>query len=245
MSAPALTLYGFGPGFGLPDPSPFVTKAELLLKLSGLPYRMAVGSRGQAPKGKLPYLRDGDVLIGDSTFIRRHLEQRHGIDFERGLSAEQRGIAWAIEKLCDDHLYWLLVQLRWLDDDNFARGPAGFFKSVPAPIRPVIQAVIRRSVRRTLHGQGLGRHSADERAALAETGFAAIAAVLGDKPYLMGDQPCGADATVFAFVAGALCPLFEGSLRRAAQAQPALVAYRDRLMAQYFPAPGQASSTPS
>ena len=59
----ALTLYTFGPHFGLPDPSPFVMKADLLLKMSGLPY--ATDSRGfrKAPKGKLPYLRDGDALV--------------------------------------------------------------------------------------------------------------------------------------------------------------------------------------
>ena len=33
-----ITLYSFGPMFGLPDASPFVTKAEMLLKLSGLPF---------------------------------------------------------------------------------------------------------------------------------------------------------------------------------------------------------------
>ena len=34
-----ITLYTFGPAFGLPDPSPFVMKAEVLLKMAGLPYR--------------------------------------------------------------------------------------------------------------------------------------------------------------------------------------------------------------
>jgi hypothetical protein len=38
-----ITLYAFRPGFGLPDPSPFVTKAEMLLNLSGLPYRTDTG----------------------------------------------------------------------------------------------------------------------------------------------------------------------------------------------------------
>jgi len=32
-----ITLYSFGPAFGLPDPSPFVTKAATLLKMAGLP----------------------------------------------------------------------------------------------------------------------------------------------------------------------------------------------------------------
>ena len=37
-----ITLYTFGPYFGLPDASPFVTKAMLLLKFAGLPYRKIV-----------------------------------------------------------------------------------------------------------------------------------------------------------------------------------------------------------
>jgi hypothetical protein len=53
--------------------------------------------------------------IADSTLIRLHLEQRHNIDFERGLTPEQRGVAWAAEKMCEDHLYWFVVQARFLD----------------------------------------------------------------------------------------------------------------------------------
>jgi hypothetical protein len=34
-----ITLYNFGPAFGLPDPSPFVMKVETLLKMARLPYR--------------------------------------------------------------------------------------------------------------------------------------------------------------------------------------------------------------
>ena len=34
-----IVLYGFGPGFGLPEKSPFVTKTEVQLKMAGLAYR--------------------------------------------------------------------------------------------------------------------------------------------------------------------------------------------------------------
>ena len=119
-----ITLYSFGPGFGLPDPSPFVTKAEVLLKMAELPYRSDTTGFKKAPKGKLPYIDDGGEIISDSTFIRWHLERKYNIDFDRGLSAEQRSIAWAFEKMMEDHLYWAVVHARWMDDLNFARGPA-------------------------------------------------------------------------------------------------------------------------
>jgi len=65
-----ITLYSFGPGFGLPDPSPFVTKAEVLLKMAELPYRTDTTGFKKAPKGKLPYIDDEGKMIADSTFIR-------------------------------------------------------------------------------------------------------------------------------------------------------------------------------
>ncbi len=60
-----ITLYTFGRSFGLPDPSPFVTKAEVLLKMSGLPFRIDTEGFNKAPKGKLPYIDDDGERIAD------------------------------------------------------------------------------------------------------------------------------------------------------------------------------------
>jgi glutathione S-transferase len=230
-----ITLYTFGPAFGLPDPSPFVTKAEMLLKLAGLPYRTDSGGFRKAPKGKLPYIEDDGTRVADSTFIRFHLEGKHGIDFDPGLTPEQKAVAWAVEKMCEDHLYWAVVHDRWIDDANFERGPARFFERAPAPIRPLVKMFIRRQVRGKLDGHGMGRHAPADIARLARRDLDALAAVLGDKAFLMGERPCGADATVFAFVAGVLCPVFETPTRHAAEGHANLVAYRDRLIARYYP----------
>lgn len=229
-----ITLYTYGPAFGLPDPSPFVMKGEMLLKLSGLPYQTnSRGLRG-APKGKLPYIDDGGTLVADSTLIRLHLEQKHGIDFDRGLSARDRGAAWATEKMLEDHLYWHLIQWRWLNDANFERGPAAFFKRAPAIIRPFIIKAVRKRIRRTLWLHGIGRHTEAENDVMAARALDAVSQILGDRPYFMGDTPCGADATVFAFVASTLCPVFDSPLRTRAEATPNLVAYAQRLMSEFF-----------
>jgi glutathione S-transferase len=230
-----ITLYSFGPGFGLPDPSPFVTKAEVLLKMAELPYRTDASGFNKAPKGKLPYIDDDGEIVADSTFIRWHLEKKYKIDFDRGLSPEQHAIAWAFEKMFEEHLYWAVVHARWMDDANFAKGPATFFRGIPAPIRPLLVAMIRRKVRRALHGQGMGRHSPDEIVALGTRSVDATADFLGTKPFMMGAEPTGLDATAFAFVAGVLCPLFDTPLRGAAERHESLKRYVGRMTAHFYP----------
>ena len=230
-----ITLYTFGPGPGLPDFSPFVMKAEVLLKMSGLPYRTDTTGFRKAPKGKLPYIDDDGEIVADSTFIRWHLERRHRIDFDRGLTDEQRATAWAFEKMAEDHLYWAVVELRWMDDANFDRGARSFFNPVPALVRPLVVAMVRRKVRGSLWAQGMGRHAPDEIAALGSRSIRAIAEFLGDKPFFMGTEPSGADASVFAFVAGALCPQFRSPVRDAAERYDNLRRYVGRMTARYYP----------
>lgn len=230
-----MTLYTFGPAFGLPDASPFVTKAEVLLKMAGLEYRTDAGGFRKAPKGKLPYIDDQGVIVPDSTFIRWHIEKQYGVDFDAGLSAQERGIAWAVEKLLEDHVYWAVLDARWMDKQNFARGPAAFFRELPWPLRPLVSALVRRKVGQALWGQGMGRHRREEIIALAAKGIESVAAVLGEKLYLMGETPCGADATLFAFVLGLLCPQFDTPLRGIVEGHANLVAYAERMRQRYYP----------
>jgi glutathione S-transferase len=212
-----------------------VTKAEMLLKMAGLPYAVDNSGFNKAPKGKLPYIIDNGEIIADSTLIRWHIEKKYSIDFDRGLSVEQRAIAWAVEKMLEEHLYWAFVYARWMDDANFEKGPRNFFNKIPAPIRPFVIPMIRRKVRRALHAQGCGRHSPDEIVMLGTRSINATADFLGTKPYMMGDAPTGLDATALAFIAGVLCPLFETSLRTAAERHDNLRRYVGRMTMRFYP----------
>ena len=150
------------------------------------------------------------------------------------LTEEQKAIGWAAEKMCEDHLYWLVLADRWLIAENFDKGPAHFFDSVPAPIRPLVRAMVRRKVRGAAREQGLYRHSPEERRELGRRGVGALSALIGDKPFLFGDKPHGADATLGAFLLGALCPLFDSPIRKEAERLPNLPAYADRIRTAYF-----------
>ena len=226
-----ITLFGFGPAFGLPDPSPFVMKTEVQLKMAGLPYRRERGGPQASPKGKIPFIEDDGVRIADSTFIRIHLEQAHGVDLDPGLSREQKAEAWAVERMLEDHLYWLLLWARWMDDANFAKGPAHFFDGAAEGVREAA----RERTRANLFGHGLGRHNGSEVLALAAKTLDSLSHSLGTKPYLMGDKTCGVDATMFGMLAGVLTPFFDSPLRDAAQGRKNLVAYSERMMQRYYP----------
>ena len=229
-----ITLFGLGAGFGLPEISPFVTKTEVQLKMAGLDYRKQRAMPPASPKGQLPFIDDGGELIADSTFIRAHIERKYGFDFDLGLDVHARAQAWAFERMIEHHLYFALVGARWVDPVNFAKGPAHFFDGVPADRREKLREDAQFRVAENYLISGLGRHAPDEDVDLAARSLRALSVQLGDRPYLMGDRPCGTDATAFAVIAGILTPFFESELRRRTEGFGNLVAYADRMMAQYF-----------
>jgi glutathione S-transferase len=229
-----ITLYAFGPAFGLPDPSPFVMKTAIHLQMAGLPYRSDLTGFPVAPKGKLPYISDDGQIVADSTFIRAHIERKYGVDLDDGLTTRQRAEAWAIERMCEDHLAWAAGWLRWMVEENFAKGPAHFFAKAPEFARARLIDEARTRVRQNFWAHGIGRHSLADITELGGRSLTALAALLGDRPYMMGDRPTGVDAMAASVVAEVLTPHFDTPLRREAESFPTLVAYADRMLRQYF-----------
>ena len=60
--------------------------------------------------------------------------------------------------------------------------------------------IIQRGVQKSLHGQGVARHSKEEIVEIGRRDLQAVADYLGNKAFIAGDQPCPADTTVFAFL---------------------------------------------
>lgn len=236
-SQPTVTLHGFTPKFGVPSSGPFAIKTEIQLKMMGLPYRKIIGRYDIAPKGKLPFIEDlsDGTIVADSTFIRIYLEKKYSKDLDNGLNDTQRAIAYAAERLVEDSLYWAMVHTRWAVEENFEKGPARVFDALPAEVRDTARQKQRAKVLGYLDGQGLGRHSREEIMTIARKGYWALSQILGDKLYLTGDRPCGADASVFAQIASALTDFFDEPLRDIVKEHENLVRYHDRMMKTYFP----------
>ncbi len=230
-----ITLYGSSPMFGLPQASAFVAKAELLLKLSGQAYEGAKADLRKAPKGKMPYIKDNGVIIADSAFIRMHLEKKYGIDFSGGYSAREQGVGWALNALLEDHIYWLNIQDRWMDDENFFKGPVQFFNDAPAIIRSLIVKMVRKQVRKNIHAHGLGRHTAEERLELGKKAVDSVSNILGGNAYALGDRVCGTDASVYGMMSSLSCAYFRSEIGEYARTKTNIMNYLKRMTAEFYP----------
>jgi glutathione S-transferase len=230
-----ITLYGHGPMFGLPQASPYVTKTEVQLKMLGVEYDKRPARPDESPKGQVPFIDDEGQRIGDSHFIREHLEAKLGKDLDAHLDERQRAEAWAIERMLENHFQVASGCARWLIPDNFAKGPAHFVDGAPEPMRPKLREDLLARVKANYRAMGVGRHTPDEVVGLGERSLRALSVFLGDKRYLFGDKPAGVDATAFAMLAGILTPYFDSPLRRKAETFPNLVAYTARMMRELYP----------
>ncbi len=230
-----ITLYGFGPNFGLPEVSPYVTKTEVQLQLAGLAYRKEQAFPEQSPKGQMPFISDAGRLVADSTFIRSHIERKYGIDLDAGLNPRQRAEAWALERMVENHFGWTVGYTRFFIAENFEKGPAHVFDHAPEPKRAAMKEAMMERIRQTFLAVGVLRHSPEEIEELGARSLEALSLLLGEKPYLMAERPAGVDAIAFAALAALMTPFFDSPLRRRAEAYPNLWTYVDRMMTRFYP----------
>lgn len=230
-----ITLYQFPPAFGLPNPSPFCFKVENYLRMAGVPFEVKTASPQRAPKGKLPFIKDGGIVVSDSAHIVEHLKKTRGDVLDRDLSAKDRALGHLVRRTLEDGLYFCLAYGRWVDDAGFETARGELFGRMSPLARAIVPGVARHIAKKQAHAQGTGRHAAEDVYAMAEADVAALAEILDEKPYFLGDSPTSVDAAAYAFLAlllwSPLPPALAGSVGKHAN----LVAYCERMKARYYP----------
>ncbi len=234
MSAPSITVHQFPPFLQM-QPSPFGLKLETWLKMKGLSYVSHGSFTKMGPKNKVPFAEIDGQLIGDSELIIDRIKGLLGEDMSSGLSAVQRAKSLVIRRLVEEHLYFVLMHSRWIDDAGWAVFAPLVFGHIPTLIRPIIRNKIRKIVRQNLIAQGISRHTNDEIYAKGQMDIQALSGILGDNRYFIGPKPELTDASAYGLLANIVYAPLKSPLLEAVTTYPNLMSFCDRMRAEYWP----------
>jgi hypothetical protein len=189
----------------------------------------------QSKSKKMPYVeRPNGELIDDSSRIIALLSSERAIDLDAGIDDGGRAAARLLGATFEGHLYFAGLYERFATPEGWARTKVDYFKDLPTPLRFVAPIIAGRAARRNLHGQGTGRLSRTDVAALAREDMSAIAATLGDKLYFLGKTAHTIDATALGFLWAISSNPFASACREAVESHPNLVAYVARMRGAYW-----------
>jgi len=230
-----ITVYQTPAAWDVPNISPFCLKLETYLRMANLPYQARPGDPRQAPLGKLPYIELDGQRIGDSQQIVAALKRNFGDPIDQHLSPAERARGHLIRRTLEEGAYFAIVYARWGDAAGWRAYQPTLREMLPRFLGPWLLPVIRRQILKAGFGQGTLRHPPSDIYALGKADFDAVAAELGDKPFLFGDQPTSVDAVVYAFTASVRAFPADSPLQRHVLAIPTLIAHEQRMQQRYFP----------
>lgn len=235
-SAP-IRVFAFSSGWGVPfgTAAPFPLKLATWLRMAGLPFELVeANDPSKGPKGKSPWIETEDVRMGDSTLIIEHLSERHGIDLDAHLDARQRALGISIQRMIEEHFHQCFEHQLFFGRGAEAR-LAEFAALLPIPLRWLVPTVLKRSFAKQLHARGMARHTEHVIIAQGKADLDALAELLGDQPYVLGDRPSSIDACVFGFLGVSVYVEGDNPLFRHAAEKDNLMRYCERMRARYFP----------
>jgi glutathione S-transferase len=230
-----IRVFTFSPHWGLPSAGPFAIKLLAWLKLAGIPYEQVLEDNpGKGPKGKNPWIEIDGEPMGDSELIIDFLSKKYGVDLDAGLSAEQKAIGLAWRRTFEEHFHQVLEWELFVHPAGKAYIRKALVSQMPPVIGPLAFSMLSSKLQKQLYARGLARHMPDIIAAKGQADVNAMATFLGDRPFLLGDQPSMADTAVF----GQLAPLvywpMETPVASHAKSLSNLVGYCDRMRERCF-----------
>lgn len=234
-----IQFYKFGSQWGIADPSPFCVKLESYLRLAKVAFetpKFFPMLFSKSPKGKFPFVetKKGET-IGDSQIIIKHFIAEGHADLDEGLSAEEKAISRAFQRMFDEHLYWAIVYSRWVDEPGWSVISEMFFGFIPPLVRGIIQRKEQNKVIASLKGHGLGRHSREEVYNFAAENIGSASDYLSDKKYFFGkNNPTLIDVVLHAHIINIITPDIDTPLKQKVLSHQNLVDHAHRMDSEIY-----------
>jgi glutathione S-transferase len=183
--------------WGLSSLSPFCIKVEAFLKYNCLTYEVVTEeSPSKGPKGKMPFIKDGEQIIPDSSDIISHLILKHSLQKQINSSPE----ALAFKSMLEESFYFILLYSRWVDMDGFNIVKRDFGNLFLPGYGQYFMGVIRKSLVKQAHMQGIGRHSKEEVYSRGIAQLQAFETRLGNNKFFFGNEIFEIDFSLFGFL---------------------------------------------
>lgn len=185
--------------------SPFCDKIRRILHVKGQPYEAVEVPLAKAltqvrkinPAGKLPCLEHDGHYLADSTDIARHLEAAFPQPRLLPDDPAQRALCHVLEDWADESLYFYEMRLRFTLPHNARRWVPALAAHDGPLMRRLAPLLVPRMMRSVTRSQGVGRKSTPQVVADVERHLDAIAGLLGEGDWLVGDALSLADIGVF------------------------------------------------
>jgi glutathione S-transferase len=195
-----ITLYSYPTLFGVADNNGYGLKVFAFMRLVGLPFvHEHIFDASAAPRGQLPYIVDGDEIVGDSETILAHLIRRHRLTIDAALSARDRDLSLLVTRLLDD-LYWVMSYSRWKDDRYWPAFRSALMREHPSLTEEGLARAREFNFQR-YHFQGIGRYAPDAAYARGLADLGVLADLVPVDGYLHGARPTSVDAGIYGFIA--------------------------------------------
>ncbi|KAI1701018.1 failed axon connection [Ditylenchus destructor] len=201
----------------VPSLSSFALKLETWLRMADIQYQNVDNEfKYKSEKGQIPFVELNGRQIADTNIIIEELTRIFHIQMDDIVNndAMASAHACAFHSLVEDTLRWHCWYFRALNNSFFGTedGVAAHFRGFRKFIfKNFILRRMKSKLMSQCRAQGIGRLTPGEVDMFARKNLKALSTFLGDKKYMMGDNFCTLDATVFGHLSMFyFCPLNKG-----------------------------------
>jgi len=180
----------------VPSVSPFVLKLETYLRIAGLKYTIDT-KKPFGAKGKSPWITFNGQDVDDSAIIIDFLTKKLNLNLWGNATREEKATAHAMLHMLESHLLLGLADWRWITGAH----TLSQIIAVSGLKGWAMKFHFGRKVSSALWENGFTRHTPTERMVMIRKDLTAISDYLGQKAFILGDEPTEPDAVFFGVLA--------------------------------------------
>ena len=185
-----------------PSLSPYVLKLETFLRMHDIKYKIDTQVPMHPTTGKCPWITLNGEDVADSQQIMEFLTEKLSLTPKYDLEANPKDKVFVrgLRSIIEDHFNFCIMSKRMIHG-KFEDVASSFPTIVNVKmVQKFIAKRIMKAIGEQAKAQGIGRLPKETVLKLANEDLETISLALGEKNFMMGDEPSEIDSTVFAFL---------------------------------------------